>query len=61
MTAAGRPRILLAVTFYNGRDFARRTFDSLAGLDRDGFELDVLVLDDCSPEPGVTVFLRPLS
>lgn len=61
MTAAGRPRILLAVTFYNGRDFARRTFDSIAGLDRDGFELDILVLDDCSPEPGFSDFLRSLS
>ena len=60
MTAA-TPRILLAVTFYNGRDFARRTFESIAHLDREGFELDVLVLDDCSPEPGFSEYLAELA
>lgn len=60
MTAA-TPRILLAVTFYNGRDFARRTFESIAHLDRDGFDLDVLVLDDCSPEPGFSDYLAELA
>lgn len=60
MTAA-QPRILLAVTFYNGRDFARRTFESIAHLDRDGFDLDVLVLDDCSPEPGFSEYLGELA
>lgn len=60
MTAEKTPRILLAVTFYNGRDFARRTLESVSRLDRDGFDLDVLVLDDCSPEPGFSDFLGEL-
>jgi GT2 family glycosyltransferase len=59
--SAARPRILLAVTFYNGRDFARRTFESIARIDRDGFDIDVLVLDDCSPEPGFSPFLADLA
>jgi GT2 family glycosyltransferase len=45
-------RALLCLTAYNGRDFFTRTLDSAARLDRDGLELDVIVLDDCSPEPG---------
>lgn len=61
MTIASKPRILLAVTFYNGRDFARRTLESIAGIDRDGFDLDVLVLDDCSPEPGFSAVLAAIA
>jgi len=61
VTPASLPRILLAVTFYNGRDFARRTLESIARLDRTGFELDVLVLDDCSPEPGFSDYLDEVS
>lgn len=60
MTSA-RPRVLLAVTFYNGRDFARRTFESIAHINRDGFDLDVLVLDDCSPEAGFSEYLAELA
>lgn len=55
------PRILLAVTFYNGRDFARRTMESIRSLEVDGFDLDVLVLDDHSPEPGFSDYLAELS
>jgi len=57
VTGPHRPRVLLAVTFYNGRDFARRTLESIARLDHEDFDLDVLVLDDASPEPGFSEFL----
>ncbi|MGB4778674.1 glycosyltransferase family 2 protein [Microbacterium sp.] len=61
MTASGQPRVLLAVTFYNGRDFAQRTMDTIARLDHSDFDLDVLVLDDASPEPGFSDYLADLS
>lgn len=51
----------MAVTFYNGRDFAERTLASVAALDHDGFDLDILVLDDASPEPGFSDYLAQLS
>jgi GT2 family glycosyltransferase len=61
VTAAHTPRVLLAVTFYNGRSFAERTLSSIASLAHDGFDLDVLVLDDASPEPGFSDYLASLS
>lgn len=61
MSAPTRPRVLLAVTFYNGRDFAERTMNSIATIEHDGFDLDVLVLDDASPEPGFGDYLAELS
>lgn len=57
MTESRRTRVLLAVTFYNGRDFAQRTMDSIARLEHRDFDVDVLVLDDASPEPGFSEFL----
>lgn len=51
--SAATPRVLLAITVYNGRDFVPRCITSAAALrGRDGYELDVLLLDDASPEPG---------
>jgi len=47
-----RPRVLVAITVYNGRSFVPRALQSLARLDRDVADIDVLVLDDLSPEPG---------
>jgi GT2 family glycosyltransferase len=45
--------VLLAVLVYNGREFVPRCLESAAALQGDGeHEVDVLVLDDCSPEPG---------
>lgn len=45
-------RILFCITVYNGRAFVPRTLDSATRLAGEGAEVDVLVLDDCSPEPG---------
>jgi GT2 family glycosyltransferase len=51
--AAERPRILLAITVYNGREFVPRAIESAARLrDHPDYDLDVLLLDDASPEPG---------
>ncbi|MGN6127492.1 MAG: glycosyltransferase family 2 protein [Humibacter sp.] len=61
MTAGDSPRVLLAVTFYNGREFARRTMESISGIDHEDFDLDVLVLDDASPEPGFSEHLADLA
>ena len=61
MTDHSRKSVLVAVTFYNGREFARRTLESIARVAHDGFEIDVLVLDDASPEPGFSEFLSEAS
>jgi GT2 family glycosyltransferase len=46
------PRVLLAITAYNGEAFIGRTLDSARHIDPGGAELDVIVLDDASPAPG---------
>ncbi len=46
------PRVLLAITVYNGRAFVPRAIRSAMRLSREAAEVDVLILDDCSPEPG---------
>lgn len=47
-----RPRVLLAITVYNGRGVVERALQSAASLSHEAADIDVLVLDDCSPEPG---------
>lgn len=47
-----RPRVLLAITVYNGREVVDRCLASAARLDDQQADVDVLVLDDASPEPG---------
>jgi GT2 family glycosyltransferase len=49
-----QPRVLLAITVYNGRDVVERTLHSAAGLSHQMADIDVLVLDDASPEPGLS-------
>lgn len=53
-TTRERRRVLIAVLVYNGRAFVPRTLDSLARLrtSTKHHDVDVLVLDDASPEPG---------
>ncbi len=59
MTVNG-PRVLLAITVYNGRSFVPTTLRSAVRIDRSGVEVDVLVLDDASPEPGFSDELKDL-
>jgi GT2 family glycosyltransferase len=47
-----RPRVLLAITVYNGRLIVPRCLDSAARIATDTVDVDVLVLDDASPDPG---------
>ena len=58
-----RQRVLVAVLVYNGRDFVPRTLRSLAELKTAtrAHDVDVVVLDDASPEPGWSEELESLS
>lgn len=58
--STARPRVLLAITVYNGRAFVPRCLKSAKGLDTQTADIDVLVLDDCSPEPGFSDMLAEL-
>jgi GT2 family glycosyltransferase len=53
-----RTRVLLAITVYNGRAFVPRCIVSAMGLETHNADVDVLVLDDCSPEPGFSEFIE---
>lgn len=55
-----RPRLLLAITVYNGRSFVPRCVRSAQELRAQDVDIDVLVLDDASPEPGFSEELRAL-
>src|SRR2546421_520156 len=54
MSERRRPRLLLAVLVYNGRAFVPACLESVARVrDRSrAVDVDALVLDDASPEPG---------
>lgn len=58
-----RRRVLVAVLVYNGRAFVPRTLTSLAALRTSTrhHDVDVVVLDDASPEPGWSDELASLS
>ena len=45
-----RPRVLLAILVYGGSDFVPACLQSAAGLRAGPNRVDVLVLDDCSPD-----------
>lgn len=47
-----KPRLLLAMTVYNGRSFVPASVTSAMRIDQLAATVDVLVLDDCSPDPG---------
>src|SRR3569623_8165 len=47
-----KPRVLHLITVYNGRGFVPRAIKSAMRMDRSVADVDVLVLDDASPEIG---------
>lgn len=55
-----QPRVLLVVTVYNGRSVVTRCIKSALRLDSPDFDLDILILDDHSPEPGWSEELEAL-
>lgn len=55
-----RPRVLLAITVYNGESFIRRTLESALRIDTTDAEIDILVLDDASPAPGFSARLSAM-
>lgn len=57
---SSRPRVLLAITVYNGRAFVPRCLTSARNVDQTTADVDVLVLDDCSPEPGFSEMIAEL-
>jgi GT2 family glycosyltransferase len=55
MPSGGDPRprrVLLAVLVYNGQSFVPGCLESAAMVQSGRHDIDVLVLDDCSPDPG---------
>jgi GT2 family glycosyltransferase len=46
------PTVLLVITVYNGRAVVPQAIRSAMRLSQVGCSIDVLVLDDCSPDPG---------
>ncbi len=55
-----RPRLLLAITVFNGRLFVPRCLHSARRLKQTLADVDVLVLDDASPEAGFSEDLAAL-
>ena len=55
-----RQRVLLAVLVYNGRAFVPACLESAAGARIGHRDVDVLVLDDCSPDEGWSDELRAM-
>ena len=55
-----RQRVLLAILVYNGRAFVPACLHSAAGARVGHRDVDVLVLDDCSPDQGWSEELRAL-
>lgn len=47
-----KPRILHCITVYNGRAFVPAAVESALLFDQTDADIDILVLDDASPEPG---------
>jgi GT2 family glycosyltransferase len=55
-----RPKVLLAITAYNGREIVPRAMRSAKLLANQAADVDVVVLDDCSPEPGFSEMVSAL-
>ena len=53
-----KPRVLHLITVYNGRAFVPRAIESAMRMDQSHADIDVLILDDASPEPGWSAELK---
>jgi GT2 family glycosyltransferase len=61
MPTTDRPRVLLAITVYNGDEIVPRAMRSAARLRQDTVDIDVLMLDDASPQPGFSAGIAALA
>jgi len=55
-----KTRLLLAITVYNGRAVVPTCLRSAAAIHSKEIDMDVLVLDDCSPDPGYSGEIQAL-
>jgi GT2 family glycosyltransferase len=55
-----RVKVLLCITVYNGRAFVPRAIESAVRVSQKNAQVDVLVLDDASPEPGWSADLEAI-
>lgn len=55
-----KPRVLHLITAYNGRAFVPRAIESAMRMDNSIADIDVLILDDASPEPGWSEELKAI-
>jgi GT2 family glycosyltransferase len=55
-----KPRLLFAITVYNGRSVVFPCLHSVAAVDASTVNIDILVLDDASPDPGFSKDLKAL-
>jgi GT2 family glycosyltransferase len=55
-----QPRVLFAITVYNGAAFVPDCLRSAAAMRPVETEIDILVLDDASPEPGFSDMIESL-
>ena len=51
---ANKARLLFAITVYNGRQVVFPCLRSAASMAAENTDVDILVLDDASPEPGLS-------
>lgn len=54
-------RVLFCITVYNGKQVVPRCLESALRLDHENNEVDILILDDASSEPGWSDELKILS
>lgn len=55
-----KPRVLHVITVYNGRSFVPQALNSAVGMSCDDAEIDILVLDDASPERGFSKYIAQM-
>lgn len=60
MATPTKPRVLHVITVYNGRPFVERAIKSAVSMNQADAHIDVLVLDDASPEPGWSAELEKI-
>ncbi len=55
-----KPRLLFAITVYNGRSVVFPCLHSAAAVEAATVDIDILVLDEASPDPGFSEDLKAL-